>query len=213
MPTPKTFAVATPTQESFKKLMALYEIVGWRWYERQRPTEYDSWCLNKEKTHIEFSDNFRSGKDPLNGWFPRVDAIISVDEAVEKLREMYPNKFAQSEPATMTGAATLKRSSIGGWKLDEIIFDEAHAIDWTLIEKPTNQPKTSFMQSVAQTLKNLALSKVDRTLREHGLEDENGNMTHVAMDLMDDELQSERWKTRREEISEALAKADKEAKE
>jgi len=77
------------------------------------------------------------------------------------------------------------------------------------IHKYNNPPKKSLMQNIKDVLKNALLSDTDRILRENNLEDEHGDMTTQAMDLMEEELYKERWATRRTEVAEQLLKIEK----
>ncbi len=60
------------------------------------------------------------------------------------------------------------------------------------------------MSSIVKKIKDLALSETDRSLREHGFEDESGQMTEQAENMMDEEILQERWKARREEVAQSI---------
>lgn len=95
-------------------------------------------------------------------------------------------------------------------KLSERKFEKYYlGVDFGYESKPKRK---SFMSNIVEKIKNLKLSETDRILRKHGLEDENGRMTSEAMDLMDEELQQDRWKTRREEIAKDILAVESEDK-
>ena len=73
---------------------------------------------------------------------------------------------------------------------------------------PIIQPNKTLMSTIKTTLKNILLSATDKTLRAHGLEDDHGEMTTEAKTLMCEEVQEERWATRRLEIATQLLAED-----
>lgn len=75
-----------------------------------------------------------------------------------------------------------------------------------------SEQKDKKTMNVADKIKNFLLSKEDRILRENNLEDDNGNPTTYAIDMMDDELSIERWGNRREEIAKNLLDIEKSKK-
>ena len=65
---------------------------------------------------------------------------------------------------------------------------------------------------IIKKIKDLTLSKEDRSLRENGFEDENGKPTGLALNMMNDELLAEKWSTRRTDIAKDLIKIKAEEK-
>ena len=91
-------AVHCPTRESYNELMQAYEAVGWKWYSgREKPHEFDGWTSDKDQTCIHFNDVFL--RSDLKDRRARNYTIMSVEEAITKLKEMYPDKF-EPEPKT-----------------------------------------------------------------------------------------------------------------
>ena len=73
---------------------------------------------------------------------------------------------------------------------------------YNLLDNESMTQKVSkTMSSIIKKIKDIKLSQEDRLLRKHGFEDEDGKMTSEAMDLMDEEIQQERWEKRRLEIA------------
>lgn len=101
---------------------------------------------------------------------------------------------------------------------DSFIFNEQATINniiSTYREQYINEPKAQkkgIIMNAIDKLKNLALSKEDRILRDEGLEDSNGKITEEAKQLMAEEMRDERWATRRLEIAKDLLKIKSEEK-
>lgn len=74
------------------------------------------------------------------------------------------------------------------------------------------KPKKTIMQNLVSKIKNLKLSPNDRVLRKHGLENECGEPTSTAQQMMLDELATQAWATRRDELAANLIELDKEEK-
>lgn len=99
-------------------------------------------------------------------------------------------------------------------KLADQIMDNTLLNNYPIWGIKTNesltQKVTKTMNSIVKKIKDLKLTESDRLLRKHGFEDENGNMTSEAMDLINEELQQERWDKRRLEIAADLKLVDQE---
>lgn len=68
------------------------------------------------------------------------------------------------------------------------------------------QAQNTKEMNIVKQLKDLVLNKESRILREKGFEDENGNPTELALNMMADELEEERFAARRLEIAKDLLK-------
>ena len=72
--------------------------------------------------------------------------------------------------------------------------------------------KQTIMSTIKTTLKNLILSAQEKVLRKNNLEDEHGEMTQESRDLMSEEMQEERWATRRDTIAKQLIEKEESEK-
>lgn len=69
-----------------------------------------------------------------------------------------------------------------------------------------------IVTKVLNTIKNLGLSKVDKALRNAGLEDENGQPTKAARVLVTRQFAEEAWAEQRVAIGKQLVAASKKGK-
>lgn len=126
----------------------------------------------------------------------------------DRVREDYSN-------LRMVG--TIRELKDNEWLVD---WDLGYNVDITYPEsrlelvQDSIQPikKPTFMSSIVRKIKDLTLSSDDRILRKHSFEDESGEMTSQAEDMMDYEILAERWAKRRVEIAEQLRKVEAEEK-
>jgi len=97
-------------------------------------------------------------------------------------------------------------------------FPELATYNWNYqkIKISTNESLTQkakkTMNNLVSKLKDLTLTKEERILREQGLEDEHGEMTGQAISMMHEEMEKERWASRRKEIAKDLLKLKEEEK-
>lgn len=218
--------VHCPTQEDYDKLMKAYEEkTNWMWYQGQRPTDLNDWIAYKSETCVRYGNKFAYAH---RQWYEANNfTIISLDTALEWLGV---EKEPQSLPTTVTLESDTELAKMVNRELDNLRLSmlgwPPYSIGVDLGEEEPKQPsgvsywglnpnipllikpKHSFMSDIATTLKNALLSKTDRILREHGLEDENGKITNEAGKLMVTELAEARWLERREDIAKVLLKEE-----
>lgn len=194
--------VHCPTQEDYDKLMKAYEEkTNWMWYQGQRPTDLNDWIAYKSETCVRYGNKFAYAH---RQWYEANNfTIISLDTALEWLgveKEPSPVKNQLKEPWVFyKEIARMQRENARLSLFGCPVYPISQFI---------TKPKQSFMSNIATTLKNALLSKTDRILREHGLEDENGKITNEAARLMLTELAEARWLERREDIAKVLLKEE-----
>jgi len=92
----KKYAVNTRTLEEAKKLMKLYERVGWKWNSGRKIKESNTyWDNYKEDTSYLFQDDFLYSHVEYHE--SQGYETITLAEAEQKLREMFPEKFEYVE--------------------------------------------------------------------------------------------------------------------
>lgn len=133
--------------------------------------------------------------------------LVFLNDNLEKIEEA---KYQVAVDMAKGKDFTLFSPRFFGRSIDELDSDLIDSLRYSLT---ANRPeKKTFMSQMIQKIKDLALSETDRILRKHGFEDENGKITKTTEELMLDELVTERWKTRREEVATSIKKVEENEK-
>lgn len=103
--------------------------------------------------------------------------------------------------------------TIGGWSMSATEMPYIERDAWTdafrsfyyLDEPIINKPKKTFMTNIQEFAKNLALNEDERALRKTGLQDDNGNWTTTAKEMVSEMTAKEFGFKSHEEIKEKFA--------
>lgn len=165
-------------------------------------------------------------------WRSLPENIEKVSEEESKFKIGDRVKSLYSSTSGETGIIVGKSKSRGSWIVKGFSYgveaEGGHSYSEKYMEKveeETNQlitfngegvttptPKKGFMSTIVQKIKDLALSETDRILRKYGLEDESRKKTETASEMMKNEMEDERWATRREDIASKLKQIDEQEK-
>jgi hypothetical protein len=175
----KKIAINVRNKEEWKEVVGeLLKVTNW--YSGNKDVQIHYWDYEKEKSTITFgvlSNSISYGNTDYN----KVEGytIISTDE-------FFGREVLLS--TTLTTSTSTSNDAFSG----TVCWENKESI------------KQNEQMNIIKKIKDLALSKEDRILRENGFEDENGKATEVAFDMIYEEIVEKEWQARRADVASKL---------
>ena len=175
------FVVSTPTQEDYDRLMEAYEKVGWRWCNRVKPKKAKYYEYYADETCIMLNDRVEFCN--LNFYKEEGYTVISLDEAIAKLKEMYPKELSNylvGVELSLADKDTLK--DIYKHQADEDhsmydLIDYSSFCNIPICPPNNNNILTKKPMSITQKLRELVRQEPDKSFIKLGLMDTDGELT------------------------------------